>query len=584
MKRINYWSSLLSVSTFFLILLPVYGQNPIFPTEVEKAKKAIVRIQIFDESLDRKSNVTLGSGFVLEKKNIIATNFHVVTRLADPGRIIVITTRSGKKLSFKRILKLLGQMDMAFLEVEGYEGPVLKPADTSPAFLDTAYTMGFLDGKFSKQIEKNFQKKGILCSMNTFHFTEKPVGISGSPILDAQGKVIGILNMGGEHNLKGFPVDHLKELLKQPDLPSLKTEHLIKQEMTHLLKLAAQGDAQSQYILSLPAWNQIIKEADLEHIVLEKKAFKWALKAADQGHSSAQALLGYYFANGEGGSPRDLPSALKWLELAARQGDTPAMYNLGLLLYKKKDPESQEKAFELFLQSARQDYHSQAKLHLGTMLLKGEGVEQNLKEAFKWFQEAANQGNLESQVIVGLMLFDGEGVRKDYGQALKWLLQAAEQGHSKASQLVTMMLNEGLGIAQNQAKVTEWQLQNQAQEGSPKDKYEMGLKFHEGINVEKNEAKAFEWFYKAAMEQYAPAQLHVSLMFMEGVGVAQDEIMGSAVLSFAVKNLENPEYDMKTRKHIRQMLETFLKKHPHLLNAFKNMRINLPSFQCEENF
>ena len=581
MKRINYWSGLLSVSTFFLILLPVYGQNPVFPTEVEKAQKAVVRIQIFDKSPDRKS-ITLGTGFVLEKKNIIATNFYVIDRLDDPGRIIVITSQSGKRLSFKRILKLSGQMDMAFLEVEGYEGPVLKLADTSPAFLDTAYTMGFLDGKFSKQIGKKFQKKGILCSMNTFYFTEEPVGISGSPILDAQGKVIGILNMGGEHNLKGFPVDHLKELLKQPDLPSLKTEHLIKQEMTHLLKLAAQGDAQAQYILSLPAWNQIIKEA--EHIVSEQKAFKWALKAAKQGHSSAQSVLGYYFANGEGGAPQDLPSALKWLELAARQGNTPAMYNLGVLLYKKKDPKSQKKAFDLFLQAARQGYNSQAKLHLGIMLLKGEGVEQNLKEAFKWFQEAAHQENSKAQVRAGLMLFDGEGVGKDFGQALKWFLQAAEQGHSKANEIVTMILNEGLGVAQNQKKVTEWQLQNQALKGSPKDKYEMGLKFYEGINVEKNEEKVFEWFYKAAMEQYAPAQFQVSLMFMEGVGVAQDEVIGSSVLSFAVKNLENPEYDMKTKKHIKQMLETFFKKHPHLLNAFKTMGINLPSSQCEESF
>ena len=553
---------------------------------MEKAEKAIVRIQIFDGSLDEGGKVASGTGFVLEKKNIIATNFHVVDRLDDPSRVIVITTRTGKKLSFKRILKLSGRMDMAFLEVEGYEGPVLKLAEISSSFLDTTYTMGFPGGKFLKRIGKNFQKKGMVFSTSTINFLEKGDGNSGGPVFNTQGKVIGILNIGAEHSFSGFPLEHIRELLNQPDLPSLKADHLIKRETAHLLRLAAQGDAQAQYILGVSIGGRIKKDIlSPTFNALAKTSFQWILKAAEQGHTSAQSQLGNYFAEGEGGVPRDPLSALKWWDMAVRQGDTQTMYNLGLLLYKETEIQDKPRAFDLFLQAAKQGHNSQAKFYLGTMLLKGDGVEQNLKEAFKWFQEAAKQGHPDSQEMAGLMLFEGKGVRQDYGQALKWFLQAAEQGISKANQMVAAMFNAKMGVAQNEAKVLEWELQELAQAGSPESKYRMGMVFREGWSVEKNEEKAFEWFHKAAMEQYAPAQLQTGLMFMEGTGVAQNEIIGATLISFAVEDLKKTKYDSpRIRKDMMQQIEIFSKKNPDALNILRNMEINLSSDQCEGSF
>ena len=51
--------------------------------------------------------------------------------------------------------------------------------------------------------------------------------------------------------------------------------------------------------------------------------------AADQGHATAQRLLGAMYANGLGVT-QDYAEAVRWYRLAADQGDADAQYNLGM--------------------------------------------------------------------------------------------------------------------------------------------------------------------------------------------------------------------------------------------------------------
>jgi TPR repeat protein len=58
-----------------------------------------------------------------------------------------------------------------------------------------------------------------------------------------------------------------------------------------------------------------------------KEAVKWFTKAAEQGNSSAQEMLGdrYYFGEGVAQSNSD---ALDWYEKAADQGDEDAIFRI----------------------------------------------------------------------------------------------------------------------------------------------------------------------------------------------------------------------------------------------------------------
>jgi uncharacterized protein len=87
--------------------------------------------------------------------------------------------------------------------------------------------------------------------------------------------------------------------------------------------------------------------------------------------------------------PQDDAEALKWLRLAAAQGEAEAQHNLG------------------------------------NLYAEGRGVPQDYAEASKWFQLAAAQGHAWAQAILGGMYASGEGIPQDYVQAYKWFYLAA---------------------------------------------------------------------------------------------------------------------------------------------------------------
>ena len=103
----------------------------------------------------------------------------------------------------------------------------------------------------------------------------------------------------------------------------------------------------------------------------------WYLKAAEQGHASAQFNLAFLYSKGYG-VPQDYFEARKWLLRAADQGHAPAQHNLG------------------FVYS------------------KGYGVAQDYVEARKWYLKAAEQGDASSQHNLGFLYSNGQGVPQQF--------------------------------------------------------------------------------------------------------------------------------------------------------------------------
>lgn len=97
----------------------------------------------------------------------------------------------------------------------------------------------------------------------------------------------------------------------------------------------------------------------------------------------------YY--NGEG-VEQDYVEAVKWITLAAEQGNSFAQNSLGLAYY------------------------------------NGEGVVQNMLQATKWYTMSAKQGNPIAQHNLGWMYYDGKGVAQDYVLAHMWVNIAAING------------------------------------------------------------------------------------------------------------------------------------------------------------
>lgn len=161
------------------------------------------------------------------------------------------------------------------------------------------------------------------------------------------------------------------------------------------------------------------------------QAAKWYRKAAEQGHSDAQANLGVYYGLGLGVT-KDYQEAFKWYKLSAEQGNKRGQYGLGTsyqLGHGVKIDYSE--ALKWYLLAADQGYR-EAYNQIGGMYYNGLGVTESDVEAVKWFTKAAEKGLSQAQYTLGRFYEHGVGVTKNYEQALKWYSLAAKQGDQDA--------------------------------------------------------------------------------------------------------------------------------------------------------
>ena len=117
----------------------------------------------------------------------------------------------------------------------------------------------------------------------------------------------------------------------------------------------------------------------------------------------------------------------KW-KTAAKQGNAPAQFNIGLLHATGQGLRQDYGEAMKWYKLAAEQGNAGAQLNIGNMYAIGQGIEQDYEEAMKWYKLAADKGNAIAQHNVGLMYATGQGASQDYGEAMKWYKLAAEQG------------------------------------------------------------------------------------------------------------------------------------------------------------
>ncbi len=184
---------------------------------------------------------------------------------------------------------------------------------------------------------------------------------------------------------------------------------------------AEDGHAESQYMLSIMLEDGEGIPPDTHESAL------WERRAAEQGHSYAQANVSYRFYV-EG----DFVPSLEWCVRAADSGLAWAQYNAGLMLRKGEGtPRDDAAAAQYYRKAAEQD-HSEAQAKLAELYALGRGVSQSHREAASWYRRAAEAGNAEAQYQLGLLFALGQGVEHDYVRSRFWMRAAAQQGHPQA--------------------------------------------------------------------------------------------------------------------------------------------------------
>lgn len=171
---------------------------------------------------------------------------------------------------------------------------------------------------------------------------------------------------------------------------------------------------------------------------------------ARSGNAKAALSLGLRYA--DSGDPAQMAEAVKWLQLAAQEGEPSAQYRLAdLYAHGAGVTADPVKAANLFL-AAASDSNRQAMYQLASAYATGTGVKQDDAAAAHWFQLAANAGSTDAAFNLAVLYERGGGITQNLKEAYKWYAIAAAQGDSEGKARLPVLAGQLTEAARHSAE------------------------------------------------------------------------------------------------------------------------------------
>lgn len=235
------------------------------------------------------------------------------------------------------------------------------------------------------------------------------------------------------------------------------------QKADELFVKAQAGDKEAQFSYAMRLTAFYPKESDYQ------KAIVWLQKSAEQGYSSAQNNLGYWYMHGYGVN-KDLEQSFYWYKKAAEQGHKKALYNVAVCY----------------------EY--------------GYGVKKSESDAFYWYKKAADQGNKDALFELGKCYYYAIGPSRDYQMAYEMFMKAVEN-HTNyeddidnigdAMNLLGDIYYYGYGKNKNLTIAIEW-YEKASDEDNPSAEYKLAQILLKGETVKTDTITAVELLLHAA--------------------------------------------------------------------------------------
>jgi TPR repeat protein len=187
----------------------------------------------------------------------------------------------------------------------------------------------------------------------------------------------------------------------------------------------------------------------------ESEALKWFQQFTEPTSAPAQDKLAerfFYHSGSDPDFPEDPELASKWYRKAAEQGQTNGQYVLGLMYGTGKGvPKDYTEAFKWYRKAAEQGV-AKAQSMVGYCYAKGEGVRRDYPEAYKWYSMAAAGGDEDAAKARDDLNSEIAQGARDAAQA-----QSASDGALARPAAVALLYSskEGIDVVEFGAKVTE---------------------------------------------------------------------------------------------------------------------------------
>jgi len=123
--------------------------------------------------------------------------------------------------------------------------------------------------------------------------------------------------------------------------------------------------------------------------------------------------------------------ASKECQISAEQGIVEAQWLLGHIYRYNllQQGEELKQAFDWYLLAAEQG-HTGAMREVGNAYLLELGIAKDYSNAHFWLLKAAKNEDTLAEFLLGTMFFDGKGRDKDIASAINWFKRSATKGHS----------------------------------------------------------------------------------------------------------------------------------------------------------
>ncbi|MGD8566804.1 MAG: SEL1-like repeat protein [Gammaproteobacteria bacterium] len=284
--------------------------------------------------------------------------------------------------------------------------------------------------------------------------------------------------------------------------------------------------------------------------------------ATEYNDPSAQYLVGRNYFKGKS-VEKNIKEAIKWFEMAAKQGHVRSQYQLGkIYLYGKGIKTDRKKAY-FYLSKAAEQNHLESQYELGNYYLQGNPNQRQYEKAVKWFRRAANHDHVRSTYMLGKLTYEGKGTKRNIEKARQLLKLASDTGLPDATKYLAKIDEPGghhPDVAEGDSDDSLDGFHEIEQRGglsvvslTPGDYYKQGIEYLTEGSKHNDKAtlhKAALAFQKAAKQGHGKAQYQLSKLYKQGIGVKQSEEMHRQWLAKAA------EAGVRSAKRDLEVLQT----------------------------
>ncbi len=305
---------------FVLLLVSVLANFPAQVTAKSMADLAVWQI------VNEKRTYT-GTAFAIRERHFL-TNAHVIEGFVDHDSKQIVLRQQGNALELTvnyRHVALSLTYDLALFTTREAVEHVLELAGRETAIRESQHrVVGYPEGRFTitRQAEGTVDEDALSFIVPM----DRPIvgGFSGSPLLDADDRVVAVFHSAAGNMADAVKLRHVHDFLDGKlqwtacqDYPTPKG--CLEAAMHQTERMAEAGDVLAQVELGdryrkRKEWN---------------RAIGWYRRAADQGNAFAMYRLAHFYYHGQG-VEKDDRRAFELMRRSARAGETGAQYNVGV--------------------------------------------------------------------------------------------------------------------------------------------------------------------------------------------------------------------------------------------------------------